>query len=71
VTSLCPIMPDELVECVATGTPATAAQVVHLAARIWAEANPRRSAFAWGDLPPAAEDRLLAMRYAATALNGG
>lgn len=63
-------MPDELVECVASGSPATAAQLSHLAARIWAEAGPHRSAFAWYELPPSAEDRCFALRSAAMALNG-
>jgi hypothetical protein len=70
VVSLSPLMPDELVYCVASGSPATAAQVSQLAARIWAEAAPHRSAFAWGNLAPAASDRLFAMRSAAMALNG-
>ena len=70
MNSLSPLMPDELVYCVASGSPATAAQVSQLAARIWSEAAPHRSAFAWGNLPPAAFDRLFAMRSAAMALNG-
>jgi hypothetical protein len=70
VNSLSPLMPDELVYCVASGFEATATQVSQLAARIWAEAAPHRSAFAWSDLAPAASDRLFAMRSAAMALNG-
>lgn len=65
-----PLMPDELIYCVASGSPATAAQVLQLAARIWAETAPHRSAFAWGDLPLAADDRQFAMRSAAIALDG-
>ncbi|MET0269800.1 MAG: hypothetical protein ABW173_05160 [Sphingomonas sp.] len=69
--SASPLMADELVACVASGIPATPAQVSHLAARIWAEAACHRSAFAWGDLPPGAADRTFALRSAAMALNGG
>ena len=39
VKSASPLMADELVACVATGVPATPAQVSRLAARIWAEAD--------------------------------
>jgi len=70
VNSSSPLMPDELVYCVASGSTATAAQVSQLAARIWTEVAPHRSAFGWGDLAPAASDRLFAMRSAAMALNG-
>ena len=69
--SASPLMADELVACVASGIPATPAQVSHLAARIWAEAACHRSAFAWEDLPPGAADRTFALRSAAMALNGG
>ena len=69
--SASPLMADELIACVATGEPATPAQVSHLAARIWAEAAGWRSVFAWGDLPLGAADRAFAMRSAALALNGG
>ena len=71
VKSASPLMADELVACVATGVPATPAQVSHLAARIWAEAASRRSAFAWAELPIGAAERVFALRSAALALNGG
>lgn len=65
-----PLVADELIACVASGVPATCAQLTHLAARIWAEGAQHRSAFSWGELPIGAADRLFAMRSAALALNG-
>lgn len=70
VKSTSPLMADELVECVASGTPASCAQLMHLAARIWAEAVRHRSAFTWGELPLGAADRQFALRSAMLALNG-
>lgn len=63
-------VPEELIECVSTGSPPTAEQLTALAARIWREAAQHRSAFAWGDLAPDARDRVFAHRSAALALNG-
>jgi hypothetical protein len=70
VKSASPLIADELVTCVATGTPATCDQLTHLAARIWAEGARHRSAFSWGELPVGAADRVFALRSAALALNG-
>ena len=70
VKSASPLVADELVTCVGTGTPATCDQLTHLAARIWAESARHRSTFSWGELPTGAADRVFAMRSAALALNG-
>ena len=68
--SASPLVADELIACVASGTSATADQVTRLAARIWAETASHRSAFTWGELPGSAADHVFAMRSAALALNG-
>jgi hypothetical protein len=63
-------VPEELIECVSTGSPPTTQQLTALAARIWRDAAQYRSAFSWGDLAPEACDRVFALRSAALALNG-
>jgi len=70
VFSATPLVPDQLVDCVATGRMPTAADLDHVAARMWREGAAHRSAFSWGELPATAADRILALRSAAVALQG-
>ncbi|MEG8013400.1 hypothetical protein [Sphingomonas sp. 22R3R2A-7] len=68
--SASPLVPDQLVDCIATGREPTAADLDSVAARMWREVSTHRSAFSWGDLAPLAQDRIVAMRSAVMALQG-
>ncbi len=68
--SASPLVPDQLVDCVATGRSPTAADLDNVAARMWCDGAANRSAFSWGALPPTAGDRIAAMRSAVFALQG-
>lgn len=68
--SASPLMPDQLIDCVATGRIPTAADLDHVAERMWREGAAHRSAFAWGEMSPNATDRILALRSAVMALQG-
>lgn len=60
----------QLIDCVAHDRDPTIAELLDVAGRIWVEAGVDRSAFAWGRLPPASDDRALAVRAALVALRG-
>ncbi|HEX8445774.1 MAG TPA: hypothetical protein VF649_04090 [Sphingomonas sp.] len=64
------LIPDEIVDCVAAGRSPTVSELVQLAARMWVEGAPDRSAFSWGCLKPSSADRVMALRCASLALNG-
>ena len=68
--SASPLVPDQLVDCIATGREPTAADLDSVAARMWREGARDRSAFSWGELSPTAADRIVAMRAAVLALEG-
>lgn len=61
---------EALVRCVSGGLPPSDRDVDALAARIWREAAPARSAFGWGRLERTSPERQAALRTAMTALNG-
>jgi hypothetical protein len=66
-----PLFPSEIVECLSDGRGPSVAELFSVAERIWVDVGPDRSAFDWGQLPPAAPDRLSAVRAALFALSGG
>jgi hypothetical protein len=68
--SLSPLVPDELVDCIASGRDPTLTELFTLAESIWTEGAAERSAFAWGELQPASTDRQFALRAAHLALRG-
>ena len=65
-----PLIADELVECIASGSTATSDQLSALATRIWREASQHRSVFSWGNAPAEKDACIFATRSAALALNG-
>lgn len=68
--SASPLVPDQVIDCVSTGRIPTPTDLDTVAARMWREGAPNRSAFAWGELSPTATDRIAAMRSAIVALQG-
>lgn len=68
--SVSPLMPDCLIECVATGRDPTDDEVLSMAQRMWIDGAATRSAFAWGALPASSSDRAKAVRCARAALIG-
>ena len=68
--SVSPFIPDQLVDCIANDRDPTVRELFALAERMWTDASGARSAFAWGGLPPASTDRLVALRSAQLALSG-
>jgi hypothetical protein len=70
VTSFSPLMPDALIDCVATGREPSAVELVELADRVWSEAADRRSAFDWDGRPTRTMDRVIALRAARLAFRG-
>jgi hypothetical protein len=63
-------VPEALIRCVSSGLSATSRDINALAKRIWMEAAPSRSSFAWGHLKHSSPERQAAMRNATIALNG-
>jgi len=64
-------LPEQaLIDCVATGRDPTLQELLDVAERIWRETGQSRSAFAWRDVPSAADARAQAIRLALTALRG-
>lgn len=61
---------EPLIRCVSTGLMPTDEEVDALAERIWLESAPARSAFGWGRLEAACEERRAAVQTAAIALVG-
>ena len=59
-----------LLRCVSGGGDPTDREVETLAAQIWRESAPARSAFAWGRLEQTSPERAAALRTAMIALNG-
>lgn len=47
-----PLMPDQLVECIATGREPTVHELFAVAGRMWIDGAAERSAFAWDRLAP-------------------
>jgi hypothetical protein len=70
VSSFSPLMPDTLIDCVATGREPTFAELVQLADRVWSEASNERSAFGWDRDRPSRIDRAIALRVAQLAFRG-
>ena len=68
--SATPLVPDQIVDCVSTGRMPTAADLDSVASRMWSEGAAHRSAFSWGQVAPAAADRVGALRSAVMALQG-
>jgi hypothetical protein len=68
--STSPLTAHQIVGCIATGRPPTAAEEDDLAARIWTETGRDRTRQMWSQLAPAAWDRLMAFRAARAALRG-
>ena len=68
--SVSPVIPDQLVDCIANDRDPTVQELFALAERMWTDASGTRSAFAWGGLSPVSSDRLLALRSAQLALSG-
>lgn len=69
-TSTSPLMPDQLINCMANGRDPTIQEMSDIAERIWTDGAAGRSAFSWADLPPKSDDRLAAFRGAKLALVG-
>ncbi len=65
------LIPDQLVDCIASGREPTVQQLFAQAKRMWIEGAAERSAFAWNRLAPDACERLIALRAARLALAGG
>lgn len=70
MSSFSPLMPDTLIDCVATGREPTFAELVQLADRVWSEASNERSAFGWDRDRPSRIDRAIALRVAQLAFRG-
>ncbi|SFN81409.1 hypothetical protein [Sphingomonas sp. OK281] len=68
--STSPLVIDQIIDCVATGRTPTPSDLERVAARMWRDGAAERSAFAWGRLSPTANDRIIALRSAALALEG-
>ncbi|HXH16433.1 MAG TPA: hypothetical protein VNJ10_09915 [Sphingomonas sp.] len=68
--SASPLVPDQIVDCVATGRMPTTADLDVVAARMWREGAANRSAFSWGQLSPNSADRVHALRSAVLAMEG-
>ncbi|RYG86269.1 MAG: hypothetical protein EON59_10375 [Alphaproteobacteria bacterium] len=66
-----PLMPEHLVDCIATGREPTVHELFAVAERIWIDGAAERSAFAWDRLAADADERLIALRGAQIALTGG
>ena len=69
--SISSLIPDQLVNCIATGREPTVHELFAVAERMWIDGAAERSAFAWDRLAPDASDRLTALRNAQLALTGG
>lgn len=69
-TSNSPLMPDQLIDCMASGRDPTVQELFVIAERIWTDGAAGRSAFSWGCLPPNSHDRQNALRGAHLALTG-
>lgn len=59
-----------LVDCVTNGREPTVGELFGMAGRIWCETAAERSAFAWEQLEPASEQRVVAIRLPLTAMRG-
>lgn len=68
--STSPLMPEQLVDCIATGREPTVHELFAVAERMWIDGAAERSAFAWDRLVPDASERLIALRSAQLALTG-
>lgn len=68
--STSPLIPDQLVDCIATGREPTVHELFAVAERMWIDGAAERSAFAWDRLAPDASERLTALRNAQLALTG-
>lgn len=68
--STTPLIPDQLVDCMANGRDPTVQELFTIAEWIWTDGAAGRSAFSWGRLHPASGDRLQALRGAHLALSG-
>lgn len=64
------LVPDQLVDCIASGREPTVAELFAVAERIWTESAAERSAFDWSRLVPTSSYRLTALRGAQAALTG-
>lgn len=64
------LMPNQIIQCIATGRTPTRQELVDVAERIWTDGAAGRSAFSWGRLSAGSRDRLIALRFALLALNG-
>lgn len=69
-TSISPLMPDQVIDCMASGRNPTVQELFVIAERIWTDGASGRSAFSWGRLPPNSDDRRNALRGAQLALTG-
>lgn len=69
-TSISPLMPGPVIQCMATGRDPTEQEHLDVAKRIWTDGAVGRSAFGWERLSAGSRDRLLALRNALLALNG-
>jgi hypothetical protein len=63
-------IPQELIECMSSGSFPSTTQIAGLGERIWRDTAQHRSAFSWADLAPDACERVLALRTATLVLNG-
>jgi hypothetical protein len=63
------VMPD-LSAVIAEGRDPNVRELFLVAERMWTEGDLERSAFAWGHLPPASDERAGALRAALIALCG-
>lgn len=68
--STTPLMPDEIVDCMANGRTPTAQELHDVAERIWTDGAANRSAFGWARLDANSIERVSAFRNALTALVG-
>lgn len=68
--SISPLMPEEVIDCMASGRDPTVQELFAIAERIWTDGAAGRSAFSWGRLPPDSGARLNALRGAHLALSG-
>lgn len=59
---------DEVVDCIGVARAPTVPELYAVAERIWTDCKGARSAFAWGELPADAADRMTALRAAHLAV---
>ena len=68
--SMHPSVPEQLVDCIASGRKPTVHELFALAERMWIDRAAERSAFAWDRLALDASERLIAVRRAQIAFTG-